>query len=91
MLPHIEKALLAMILLRFISGSTEITAALLMLKFNNLEKAFNINAALALIGPAVLISTTIIGIFGLSGRISFIKTFCILTGILFIITGLRSK
>ncbi|MBM7693392.1 hypothetical protein JOC77_002832 [Peribacillus deserti] len=91
MVIFIEKALLSIILLRLLSGSIEITAAILMFKYNSLEKAFYINTILALVGPTVLVLTTVIGLFGLSGKISFTKSFCILCGILFIIYGLRSK
>ncbi|WP_026694987.1 YqhV family protein [Peribacillus kribbensis] len=91
MVVFIEKALLSIIMLRLLSGSIEITAAVLMFKYNSLEKAFYINTILALIGPSVLILTTIIGLAGLSGKISFIKGLCILMGIGFIIFGLKSK
>ena len=56
----IEKALLFIIILRIVSGSIDITAAMLMFKFNDLEKAFYINTLLALVGPSIVSYTTYI-------------------------------
>lgn len=91
MVVFIEKALLMMILLRLISGSIEITAAMLMFKFNNLEKAFYINSLLALVGPFILIVTTGIGLYGLAGKMPLSKTICLISGIALILISLRSK
>ena len=79
-----------MIVLRLISGSIEITAAMLMLKYNNLEKAFYINSLLALVGPVILIVTTGIGLTGLTEKISFTRIICLFSGILLIILSLKS-
>ena len=87
----IEKALLFIIMLRFISGSIEVTAAALMLKFNDLEKAFYINSLLALVGPTVLIVTTGIGMAGLAEKMSFAKMVCMFAGILLILFSMRMK
>ena len=86
-----EKALFFMIALRLISGSIEITAAMLMLKYNNLEKAFYINTMLALVGPVILIVTTGIGLSGLSEKISLKKGIFLFSGIFLIIMSLKSK
>lgn len=87
----IEKTLLLMIILRLLSGSIEITAAMLMLKFNDLEKAFYINSLLALVGPFILIVTTTIGIVGLAEKIPLTKSICLVGGILLILFSLKSK
>lgn len=86
-----EKALFFMIALRLISGSIEITAAMLMLKYNDLEKAFYINTMLALVGPVILIVTTGIGLSGLSERISLKKGILLFSGIVLIIMSMKSK
>ncbi|MET1013818.1 MAG: YqhV family protein [Paenisporosarcina sp.] len=90
MFGFIEKALFFMIALRIISGSIEITAAMLMLKYNNLEKALYINSLLALVGPVILIVTTGIGLAGLTEKISFTRTICLFSGILLILLSLKS-
>ncbi|WP_298470362.1 YqhV family protein [uncultured Psychrobacillus sp.] len=87
----IEKALLFIILLRLASGSIEITAAMFMLKFNDLEKAFYINSMLALVGPCILIVTTGIGLMGLADKISMTRIVCLFAGILLILFSVNSK
>lgn len=86
----IEKALLMMILLRFLSGSIEITAAMLMYKFNDLEKAFYINTLLALVGPSVLIITTGIALVGLADKVSLHRMICLFGGIVLILYSLKA-
>lgn len=87
----IEKALVFIILLRLISGSIELTAAALMFKFNDLEKAFYINSLLAIVGPVILIVTTGIGLASLSDKISLLRMICLFSGILLIVFSLHSK
>lgn len=86
-----EKALLFIIILRIVSGSIDITAAMFMLKFNDLEKAFYINTLLALVGPCILIITTGIALVGLSDKISLTRTICLFGGIILILISLKSK
>lgn len=87
----IERALLFIILLRVISGSIEISAAALMYKFNDLEKAFYINSMLALVGPVILVVTTGIALSGLTEKISLTRIVCLFVGVLLIIFSLKSK
>ncbi|MED4581557.1 YqhV family protein [Brevibacillus choshinensis] len=84
-----EKAIVGMAALRILSGSIEILAALLILKVNEVEKALVINSGLAIVGPIVLITTTTIGLLGMSDRISFAKIAWILVGISCILIGVR--
>ncbi|AWE07926.1 DUF2619 domain-containing protein [Lysinibacillus sp. 2017] len=91
MVTFIEKALIFIITLRLISGSIEITAAALMYKFNDLEKAFYINTLLALVGPVILIVTTAIALLGLAEKISMIRIVCLFGGIFLILYSLNSK
>ena len=87
----IERALLLIIILRVISGSIEITAAALMFKFNDLEKAFYINSLLALVGPFILIVTTGLALHGLTDKISLTRIICLFAGVFLIIFSLKSK
>lgn len=86
----LEKAVLGMAFLRLLSGSIEIFAAILMLKFNSVEKALMINSSLALVGPIILILTTTIGLLGIVGDISIMKIVWIFLGITLIFVGVRS-
>ncbi|WP_017381536.1 YqhV family protein [Paenisporosarcina sp. TG-14] len=87
----IEKALILMVILRLLSGSIEVSAALLMFKLNDLEKALYINSLLALVGPVVLIITTGIGLYGLTEKISLLRIICLFSGILLILFSLKAK
>ncbi len=80
-----------MVALRILSGCIELGAAMLMLKFNDLEKAFTINTLLAIVGPTIFFTTTAIGLIGLTGRISFLKAICLITGVLLIGLSLKIK
>ncbi|WP_042464007.1 YqhV family protein [Neobacillus dielmonensis] len=82
----IEKAVLGMALLRVLSGSIEIFAALLMLKFNSVEKALMVNSSLALVGPIILVLTTTIGVLGM-GNLSLFKIGWIFLGVSCILIG----
>ncbi|MFY0543273.1 YqhV family protein [Brevibacillus sp. H7] len=84
-----EKAIIGMAALRLMSGTIEILAALLILKVNQVEKALLINSGLALVGPFVLLTTTTIGLVGLSDRISFWKVAWIFSGVVCIFIGVR--
>lgn len=85
----LSSALFYMILLRFLSGSIELTAAGLMLKGNDLEKALTINTMLALVGPCILIITTGIGVAGLSEKVSYLKMILLFSGITLILISMR--
>ncbi|MCM3078040.1 MULTISPECIES: YqhV family protein [Brevibacillus] len=84
-----EKAIMGMAALRVFSGSLEILAALLILKVNQVEKALLINSGLAIVGPLVLLTSTAIGLIGISDRISFAKIAWIMVGISCILIGVR--
>ncbi|PLR79897.1 DUF2619 domain-containing protein [Bacillus canaveralius] len=86
-----EKAVMGMAIIRLFSGSIEIFAAFLMLKFNEIEKALIINSSLALIGPIVLIVTTTIGLFGIADNISFGKFIWIFIGVACILYGVKGN
>jgi hypothetical protein len=90
MFTSIEKVVMVMAVLRIFSGSVELIAALLMLKFNNIEKALIVNSSLVLVGPTILILTTAIGLSGLAENISFFKIFLIFLGIALILYGVKS-
>ncbi|MGR6898174.1 YqhV family protein [Rummeliibacillus sp. TYF-LIM-RU47] len=80
-----------MVVMRLISGSLEITAALFMFRFNNLEKAFYINTMLALVGPTVLIITTAVAMFGLADKISMTRMICLFAGVTLILISMNAK
>lgn len=89
MFAWIEKAVLGMSTLRVLSGSIEIIAAVIMIKLNDVSKALVVNSLLALVGPLVLLTTTTIGLIGLSERLSFSKVALILLGVSLILYAVR--
>lgn len=84
-----EKAIIGMASLRLMSGTIEILAALLILKLNEVEKALLVNSGLAIVGPFILLTTTTIGLIGMSDRISISKLVWIFAGIACIFIGVR--
>jgi hypothetical protein len=83
-----DSTVLSMAILRFLSASIELTAAILMLVFNDITKAIFINSMLAIVGPCILIFTMTIGLVGLAGEISYGKLLLIGLGVLFIVLGI---
>lgn len=85
----LEKAIVGMASLRVLSGSIEILAAILMIKFNEVEKALIVNSGLALVGPFILLLTTTIGLLGMAERLNVMKMLWILAGVTCIFIGIR--
>ncbi|ASA23137.1 YqhV family protein [Paenibacillus donghaensis] len=80
-----------MAVLRLFSGSAEITAALIMLKLNQVDKALAVNSGLALVGPTVLVVTTAIGLTGMAQQLSWGKLGWIGCGVAFLLIGILKK
>lgn len=87
----LNKIVLGMATLRLMSGTLEIAAALLMMRFNNIEKALIVNSSLALVGPLVLIATTTIGLVGLSDKLSASKFAWVAIGVVCLMIGILKK
>lgn len=86
----ISKVVLVMALFRFLSGMIEITAGMLMLKYNMVTKALLINSLLAIVGPTVLLITTSIGVIGMQDKLSISSMFFIMLGVFLIIYGIKN-
>ncbi len=83
-----SKAVAMMALMRCLSGLIEFTAAMLMFRYDSVEKAMKINAALALIGPAVMVAVTSIGLISLSSKgFSLYRFIIIAAGVALIFVG----
>ncbi len=79
----------SMALLRFIAGSLEITAALLMIRYGRVGTALRINAGLGLFGPIILTAVSLLGLAGLAGRIPLTRLGIVAAGLLLILLGTR--
>jgi len=84
-----DRFVFSMASLRILSAVIEFSAALLMLYFNRVESAFKINCTLAMVGPAVLLTTTGLGLAGLAGKVPFSTMVIILLGIALILIGVN--
>ncbi|OUM99611.1 MAG: hypothetical protein BAA04_01400 [Firmicutes bacterium ZCTH02-B6] len=78
-----------MAVVRMISSGIELAAALLMLRLSRLDAAVQINAALGLVGPLVLVTVTILGVAGLAGKIPLTRLALIGAGVMLVILGAR--
>jgi hypothetical protein len=87
----LDKSALGMAVLRMLSGSLELTAAIVMIRLNSVEKALIVNSMLALAGPLVLISTMAIGLVGLSDKLSPARLIWVLAGVGCILIGVLRK
>jgi hypothetical protein len=85
-----DPVLLGMAGLRFLSGSIEMTAALLMLYDGTISRAIAINAGLSLVGPLVLIVVTTLGLVGAAGELPLAKMALIVAGVACILWGALS-
>ncbi|SPU20738.1 sporulation protein YqhV [Niallia circulans] len=85
----IKWALLVMVGLRLLSGLIEISAALLMLKYNSIERAVAINAVLAIVGPSIFLLSIAIGLISIADKLSPSKLVFIATGVALILIGIR--
>lgn len=86
-----DKYVLSMVILRLTSGSIEIIAAYLMLRFNQIEKALLVNSGLAVIGPLILIATTTVGLVGIADKLSPSKMLWITVGVCCLFVGILKK
>ncbi|MFC0297365.1 YqhV family protein [Geobacillus jurassicus] len=87
-LRSLDPSVMAMAGMRMMSALIELSAALLMLVFNDVKKALAINAALAVVGPTVLIATTAIGLFSVADELSFSRLGLVALGVALILIGI---
>jgi hypothetical protein len=88
---RMDKSVFGMALLRLLSGSIELTAALVMLKFNDIQKALAVNSMLALVGPFVLVATTTIGLVGIADKLSPTRFVWVAAGVACLLIGILKK
>ena len=86
-----DKAAFSMALLRIFSGCLELTAAIIMIRLNSVEKALVVNSMLAMAGPLILISTMAIGLVGMADKLSPNKLLWVMAGVGCILIGVLRK
>lgn len=85
-----DPVLTSMALARFISSFLELTAAILILRFRNVQTALRINAFLGLIGPFIFIGVSFLGIYNLADKLPWKKLILIFLGVILILIGTTS-
>ncbi len=85
----VDEVVNAMASVRFVSSLLELTGAILMLRLGTAERALQVNSLLALTGPVVLVTVTMLGIAGLSDSISWWRIVVILVGVGCILLGAK--
>lgn len=78
-----------MALTRLLSALTELTAAMAMLRLNQVDAALRVNALLGLVGPLVLAVTTAVGLAGMAGETPAWRLLLVAAGALLILLGAR--
>lgn len=85
-----DKVVYGMAGIRVLSSCIEFAGAMLMLYFGTAGKALQVNAGLALVGPLVLVSVTLLGIVGIAGEgIAWQRIALIMLGVACILFGAR--
>lgn len=70
--------------MRFLAGLLEIGGATLMLRLGKVEQAFQINAWLGIIGPAVFLVVSSLGLAGMIGQVPPLKIVLLLCAVILI-------
>ncbi len=76
--------------LRFLSASIECAAAVYILRLFRVTDALRVNAALGLVGPAILILVTIVGLVGVAEKLSLERIGLIVLAVILIFVATRS-
>lgn len=84
-----QKALAGMATARMIAGCIEMAAAILMLRFGSVRTALKINATLGLIGPAILLTVSTLGLVSIAVKLHPLKVAIVTLGVLMIFLGTR--
>lgn len=87
-LSMIDSTVLSMAGLRLLSAAIELTAAIMMLSFNDVKKAVAVNALLAIVGPIIFIVTMTMGLLSMTDELSISKLLWIGLGVAFILFGI---
>lgn len=74
--------------LRFLSAAIELSAAIVMLSFNDVKKALAVNTLLAVVGPTIFFVVMMIGLVAVANELSLFKLAWIGAGVVCILIGI---
>lgn len=87
----VDKVVYGMSGIRILSSIIEFSGALLMLYFGTASKALQVNGTLALVGPFVLITVTMLGLTGVAGEVHPWRMILVVIGVGCILLGARGN
>ncbi len=85
-----KKIISSMSILRILSGLLEITTAILIIKFQKVETALQLNALLGLVGPIIFLFVSTLGLVAVAVKISPFKIVFIVLGVIFTLLGTKN-
>ncbi|NNU89123.1 YqhV family protein [Anoxybacillus sp. CHMUD] len=74
--------------LRFLSAAIELSAAIVMLSFNDVKKALAVNTLLAVVGPTIFFVVMMVGLVAVANELSLFKFIWIGAGVVCILIGI---
>lgn len=85
-----ERMLWSIRLIRMLSACIEVVAAILLLRMTDVRSMIRLNGLLGLVGPAIFITVSGLGLAASLGKIQPGKLGLILLGVLLVLLGTRS-
>jgi hypothetical protein len=84
-----EKFLLGIRLMRALSATIEVTAALLLFQMTDIRSMLRLNSLLGLVGPLIFITVSALGIVGSLDEIRWPKLLLVLAGVSLVVIGTK--
>lgn len=84
-----EKFVVGIRVVRLLSASIEVTAALWLLRMSDIPSMIRLNSVLGLVGPVIFITVSALGLAGTLGSIHWSKFLMILAGVVLVVLGTR--
>lgn len=78
-----------MAFIRLISATIEVTAVIIMWRLTTVDSALRLNSILGLVGPAIFILVSALGIAGMVVKVNPVRMAVIIVGVILVIWGTR--
>jgi hypothetical protein len=85
-----EKMLWGIRLMRALSACVEVSAAIMLLRMNDVRSMIRLNGMLGLVGPFIFIAVSALGLSASLGKVQPAKLGVILLGVILVLWGTRS-
>lgn len=84
-----DKFLLGIRVMRALSATIEVTAALLLFQMTDIKSMIRLNSFLGLVGPLIFIGVSALGIVGSLDEIRWPKLLLVLAGVSLVVVGTK--